>query len=179
MILAGDIGGTKTHLAIFPLSRKINTPLHIQSYASRDFPDFFTVLDTFLKNRSESIERACWGVAGPVFNKKCTTINLSWMIDAEEVSKRYRISKVNLLNDLEATAYGTLDSTKEATVSLNEGKASAIGNRAVIAPGTGLGEATLYWDGTALRPSAFGLRRRAQRLWAKKYDRDRTLVLSA
>ncbi len=158
MILAGDIGGTKTTLALFnPLQNHL-APVHSQSYASQDFSDFFTIIDCFLSEQNDIIPFACFGIAGPVFEQRCRTTNLPWVIDAKKIHRRYNIKKVHLLNDLEATAYGTFVLPKDTTLLLNAEdpgvSASPTGNQAVIAIGTGLGEAILYWDGTQHRPSA-------------------------
>ncbi|MFQ5588231.1 MAG: glucokinase [Nitrospiria bacterium] len=157
MILAGDIGGTKTTLALYADDGSPASPLHIQRLASRDFPDIFAVIDLFLSNKRIGIQKTCFGVAGPIFNQRCSTTNLPWMVDAEKIKSRYKINTVRLLNDLEATAYGTLALAQDALVLLNtETDAlprSASGNQAVIAPGTGLGEALLYWDGARYLPS--------------------------
>lgn len=169
MILAGDIGGTKTTLALYNKDEGCFKPLRSQTFASREHPDFFSVIDTFLtgprallssgENRNQTIKNACFGIAGPIFNQQCTATNLPWIIDAQQISRRYTITKVHLLNDLEAMAYGTLTLPKTASVRLNtetglQTAAAPPGNRAVIAAGTGLGEALLYWDGAAYHPSA-------------------------
>lgn len=158
MILAGDIGGTKTTLALYEHDQPGTHPLHVQHYASQNYPHFFAILDPYLKETNQNIQRACFSVAGPVFSGYCQTLNLPWILDAAKISQRYKIENVFLLNDLEACAYGALALPESEKVLLNPDAVllehEAPGNRAVIAPGTGLGEAILYWDGIKYQPSA-------------------------
>ncbi len=158
MILAGDLGGTKTTLALYEGGDKKASPLYVRHYRSRNFPHFFAILDPYLKEHKQRVQKACFAVAGPVFSGRSQTLNLPWLIDAEKIAQRYKIPEVSLLNDLEATAYGALVLPESAKVVLNPdaafGEAPLSGNRAVIAPGTGLGEAVLYREGARYRPSA-------------------------
>jgi glucokinase len=154
VILAGDIGGTKTVLSI--LIRDANgslTYLQEQTYASQQFPEFDDILTDFLP-ANVAIKSACFGVAGPVVNQRCQTTNLPWLLDAEELKKKLNTSKVKLLNDLEAMALGMLYLPEHDLVELNTGAETQAGNIAVIAAGTGLGEAILYWDGSKHHPVA-------------------------
>ncbi|NKE70265.1 glucokinase [Candidatus Manganitrophus noduliformans] len=154
MILAGDIGGTKTILALFTCDGEKPVLLDEQVFPSRSYADFSQVVQEFLKDRKTSFREACFGVAGPVVNGRCETTNLPWTVEADQIGRRFKIPSVALLNDLEATAYGALGLTEKGYCSLNPGQADAGGNRAVIAAGTGLGEAILFWDGSTCRPSA-------------------------
>lgn len=154
MILAGDIGGTKTILALFTCDGEEIVPVDEQVFPSRSYADFSQVIQEFLKDRGGAFSGACFGVAGPVVNGRCETTNLPWTVDADQIGRRFKISSVALLNDLEATAYGALGLTEKGYFSLNPGQAHVGGNRAVIAAGTGLGEAILFWDGSTHRPSA-------------------------
>ncbi len=154
MILAGDIGGTKTVLSI--LTRDTNgslTCLQEQSYPSRQYPEFNDILTAFLP-ADVSIKSACFGVAGPVVNQRCQTTNLPWLLDEEALKAKLGTSKVKLLNDLEAMALGMLYLPEQDLVELNPNAESQAGNIAVIAAGTGLGEAILYWDGSKHYPMA-------------------------
>ena len=154
MILAGDIGGTKTVLSI--LTRDFDgslTCLQEQTYSSQQFPKFDDILTVFLP-AEVTINSACFGVAGPVVNQRCQTTNLPWLLDAEELKKKLCTSKVKLLNDLEAMALGMLYLPEQDLVELNPDAETQPGNIAVIAAGTGLGEAILYWDGNKHHPMA-------------------------
>jgi len=154
VILAGDIGGTKTVLSI--LTRDTNgslTCLQEQIYASQQFPQFDDILTAFLPAEVK-IKSACFGVAGPVVNQRCQTTNLPWLLDAIELKNKLGTSKVKLLNDLEAMALGMLYLPEHDLVELNPDAETQTGNIAVIAAGTGLGEAILYWDGNKHYPMA-------------------------
>jgi glucokinase len=148
MILAGDIGGTKTILSL--LTKDTNGSLicnQEQSFASREYREFDDILATFLP-AGVNIDSACFGVAGPVVNQRCQTTNLPWLLDAIELKTKLGIAnKVKLLNDLEAMALGMLYLPEKDLVELNPNAEIQQGNIAIIAAGTGLGEAILYWDG--------------------------------
>jgi glucokinase len=154
VILAGDIGGTKTVLSI--LSKDSNGSLMClqeQTYSSQQFPEFEDILTAFLP-ANINIKSACFGVAGPVVNQRCHTTNLPWLLDAEELKIKLNTSKVKLLNDLEAMALGMLYLPEHDLLELNPDAEVQAGNIAVIAAGTGLGEAILYWDGNKHHPMA-------------------------
>ena len=154
MILAGDIGGTKTVLSI--LSKDSHGSLMClqeQTYSSQQFPEFEDILTAFLP-ADINIKSACFGVAGPVVNQRCQTTNLPWLLDAEELKIKLNTSKVKLLNDLEAMALGMLYLPEHDLLELNPDAEVQAGNIAVIAAGTGLGEAILYWDGNKHHPMA-------------------------
>lgn len=154
MILAGDIGGTKTVLSL--LTRDANgslTCLQEQSYSSRQYPEFDDILAAFLP-ADVNIKSACFGVAGPVVKQRCQTTNLPWLLDAVALQTKLGTAKVKLLNDLEAMALGMLHLPEHDLVELNPNAQTQSGNIAVIAAGTGLGEAILYWDGNKHYPMA-------------------------
>lgn len=154
MILAGDIGGTKTVLSL--LIRDINGLLickQEQTFASQDFLEFDDILSMFLPV-DVNITSACFGIAGPVINQRCQTINLPWLLDANSLKIKLGTPHVKLLNDLEAMAMGMLFLTEQDLVELNPDAQAQPGNIAVIAAGTGLGEAILYWDGGKYHPIA-------------------------
>jgi len=156
MILAGDIGGTKTVLAFYENLGAEVRQCHLTSYPSGKFSTFQEILIDFLKkNQQPKIDFACFGVAGPVVEGKCQTTNLPWKLDESELAEQLGILGVKLLNDLEAAAFGMLFLKPEEQYVLNpastgSGKANAV----VIAAGTGLGEAILYWDGNQYHPIA-------------------------
>jgi len=152
-ILAGDIGGTKTILAIYEKDSQGVTLLYKEQFSSKTFETFGEVIDLFLKKSPPfKIDAVVLGIAGPVVEGICQTTNLPWIIDERSLQKRLGTLRVKLLNDLEATAYGMLYLSEEQFVSLNPDGKSKKANRAVIAAGTGLGEAILYWDGKGYRP---------------------------
>ncbi|MBA3025299.1 MAG: glucokinase [Sulfurimonas sp.] len=154
MILAGDIGGTKTNLALYEV---INGTLVIktqQQFSSQEFATFGEIISKFLELTSpEAINAACFGIAGPIIDGHCRTTNLPWNISTAELQKLLKTPNVRLLNDLEATAYGMLYLPKEEFVELNPNAVFKDANRAVIAAGTGLGEGMLFYDGQNYHPS--------------------------
>ncbi|MFQ5776546.1 MAG: glucokinase [Terriglobia bacterium] len=153
MILAGDIGGTKSRLAFFSPEGEPSHPLSERSLSSRDYPSLAAVVKEFLRESPEQIQLACFGVPGPVVEGLCETPNLPWVVNARQL-RRIVGGEVILLNDLEATAYGIATLAEEEFFPLSQGKPNPQGNAALIAPGTGLGEAILFWDGRQHRPSA-------------------------
>jgi len=153
MILAGDIGGTKTVLALYDESVEPFQAVHEVIFKSRDFARFDQILHQFLKDRQIALRAICLGVAGPIRNGTCQTTNLPWFLSENDLAKNFGVAKVRLLNDLETAAFGMLFLQKHERVTLQEGNPVA-GNIAVIAAGTGLGEAMLYWDGQRHVPMA-------------------------
>lgn len=153
MILAGDIGGTKTNLALFELKDNTLSIAAQHQFSSRAFSSLTEVIAAFKKKTPMPIiDAACFGIAGPVIEGRCRTTNLPWDITTSDLQEYLDIQKVRLLNDLEATAYGMLYLPEDEFVDLNPSGRDIDGNRAVIAAGTGLGEAMLYYDGTAYHP---------------------------
>ncbi|MBT3812752.1 MAG: glucokinase [Gammaproteobacteria bacterium] len=154
MILAGDIGGTKTALALYSKNSRGKMQCEVeQTFASNDYPQFDDILELFLKANTP-INAACFGIAGPIVDQRCQTTNLPWTIDARELSAKLGTNKVRLLNDLEAMAIGILNSPPTDLLELNPNAQTKNGNIAVIAAGTGLGQAILYWDGQQHQPMA-------------------------
>ncbi|MDD2829482.1 MAG: glucokinase [Sulfuricurvum sp.] len=152
-ILAVDIGGTKTIVALFEVVDNVLNLKHQHQYASQSFTSFSDILVDFKKRfLTTSIDAASLGVAGPVIEGNCKTTNLPWGINGRELKKQLNTTKVKLLNDLEATAYGMLYLDENEFVELNPKAKVTQGNRAVIAAGTGLGEAQLFWDGEGYHP---------------------------
>jgi glucokinase len=154
MILAGDIGGTNTRLALFTQHGERLEPVVEDTFASGEHPDLTTIVKKFLSSREWPIEVACFGVAGPVQQGRTQATNLPWLVDAQQLEEALHLSTIHLLNDLEANAYGIALLPAEDLVVLNPGAPDASGNAAVIAAGTGLGEAGLYWDGRQHHPFA-------------------------
>lgn len=154
MILAGDIGGTKTNLALYKKdSEGILVCVVEKTFVSEEYPEFNDILAAFLQ-MDWDIKSVCFGIAGSVINQRCQTTNLPWIIDAKELATRFGTQHVKLLNDLEAMAIGMINSPAEDLLELNPNAKIQKGNIAVIAAGTGLGEAILYWDGQRHHPIA-------------------------
>lgn len=149
MLLAGDVGGTKTILALYDggTDGLPQAVLREKTYPSRAYGSLEDIVKDFLSGGGESLDAACFGVAGPVVGGCCQTTNLPWLIDEKSLMAHLGIAKVKLLNDLQAMALGLLRLRPDEWVDLNPRGVPAAGNQAVIAAGTGLGEAILYWDG--------------------------------
>jgi glucokinase len=154
MILAGDIGGTSTRLAVFELRHNALRAVVEHTYASRAHPGLREIVSRFVAEHKPDIAHASFGIAGPVVDGRVKTPNLPWVVDARELADELGLAAAALLNDLEAKAYGVAALTASDLVTLNAGAPGAAGNAAVIAAGTGLGEAGLYWDGQRHRPFA-------------------------
>jgi glucokinase len=154
MTLAGDIGGTKTVLALFTKESDGSTICIKETvFNSHEFTAFDDVLDSFLPPAT-IIASACFGIAGPVVHGRCQMTNLSWLLDETKLKNKLATDKVKLLNDLEAMAIGMLHLPEQDLIELNPNAETQAGNIAVIAAGTGLGEAILYWDGNKHHPMA-------------------------
>jgi glucokinase len=154
MLLAGDIGGTKTNLGIYSLEKGAREPLAESTFPSPKYPNLETLAREFLGQVDVAVDSASFGVAGPVFKGQAKITNLPWVIDEEQLRKMLHLSSVRLLNDLEAIAYGVPSVGSEDLHSLNEGVAILGGTLAVLAPGTGLGEAFLTWNRTCYQAHA-------------------------
>ncbi len=153
MVLGGDVGGTKTNLALFKATENSVDLVKDVTYHSADFRSFNEIVKKFLsENGLPTPERICAGVAGPVFHGKVKITNLAEEMDSQDIRKVTGAKEVSLLNDLEVTAYGLAALTKDDIITLHEGDVSVQGNMAIIAPGTGLGEGGLYWDGEMYHP---------------------------
>ncbi len=154
MILAGDIGGTNTRLALVETVSGNLTIVAEQTFPSREHTSLEATIAEFLFLHSCKLTRATFGIAGPVRNGRCEATNLPWVVDSKAVAKRLHLKHVGLINDLEANAYGISALESKDFVILNKGARNARGNRAIISAGTGLGEAGMYWDGSIHRPFA-------------------------
>jgi glucokinase len=180
MIVAGDIGGTKTHLALFDWHKDRVDPIRLETFHSADYTSLEDILTEFLvpPNPPVSVERsqaekgddieseperqakeplkidaACFGIAGPVIQNHSRTTNLPWVVDGATLAKRFDIQKVKLLNDLEAMAHGILLLRPDEVEALNVGNPPPHNQAlALIAAGTGLGEAILFWNGSRYQP---------------------------
>lgn len=153
MILAGDIGGTKTHLALFPEKEPRNWIVDTK-YRSGEHENLRNIVEAFLADhRDHEVVRACFGIAGPIQDRKCKATNLPWVVDAGLIEELTGIEQVDLINDLEANAFGINVLDEDEFYVLNEGKPHE-GNAALISAGTGLGEAGMFFDGQRLHPFA-------------------------
>ncbi|MDO9376933.1 MAG: glucokinase [Bacteroidota bacterium] len=153
IILAGDVGGTKANMMLSRFNGTALETIHEKRYVSQDYQSFTDILTDFLAGQPKPAN-ICFSVAGPVLEGKVKFTNLSWNIDSALISKHVGGSPVAILNDLEATAYGLAGLKKEELKILSEGTNETPGNIAILAAGTGLGEAGLFWDGAAYHPFA-------------------------
>ena len=151
MLLAGDIGGTKTVLALYDPKVGPRTPLYKATYPSKEFDSLEAVVTSFLMSHKVSVTHAAFGVAGPVVAGRARITNLPWTIDRHRLAATFTLEDVHLLNDLEAVATSVPVLTEADLSVLNSGEPDPQGAIAVIAPGTGLGEGFLVWDGSAYR----------------------------
>lgn len=158
MILAGDIGGTKTALTLYEYGDERLRQIHEATFLSAKYPALETLLVKFLAGQeSATLQAACFGVAGPVLDGRCNATNLPWMIEVSTLAELLHLpaAQVKLLNDLEAAAFGMLHLAPDEFAVLNRGlQPPRSGNIAVIAAGTGLGEAILIWDGSRFHAMA-------------------------
>jgi glucokinase len=142
MLLAGDIGGTKTNLALYAADTGL-TPRLQATFKSAEYDNLRAVIADFLEEAKVPVERAVFGVAGPVVEGESSITNLPWEISEAGLRKAMGVEDVTLLNDLEATAHGVLHLAEQDLSALNDAPPRT-GTKAVIAPGTGLGEAVLF-----------------------------------
>ena len=154
MLLAGDIGGTKTNLGIYSPEKGAREPLFESTFPSPKYSSLETLTREFLNTADVTVDSASFGVAGPVIKGQAKTTNLPWLIDEVQLRKTLHLKSVRLLNDLEAIAYGVTTLGQKDLHTLNKGVALLGGTLAVIAPGTGLGEAFLTWNLTRYQAHA-------------------------
>lgn len=154
MILAGDIGGTNARLAFFDVTKGDFRLVSASVFPSREYRGLDEIVAKFVDSSNLHPNIACFGVAGPVRNGKVETSNLPWVIDSKRLSDELKITDTVLINDLEANAWGIATLDAKDVVTLNKVKGHPTGNQAVIAAGTGLGEAGMVWDGKNYQISA-------------------------
>ena len=154
MILAADIGGTNARLGLFELDGGRLRLAAAETYPSREHASLDDIVRLFVATHPKPIERACLAVAGPVTERRVVATNLAWIVDAERLAGVLGLDTIGLINDLEAIALGLDELAPSDIVLLHSGRAGAEGNRAIIAAGTGLGEAGAYWDGRTHHPFA-------------------------
>jgi glucokinase len=147
MILAGDIGGTKSNLGLFDVRDGALVRTAHNRYVSHEHAGLHEIAQDFLRETGAKLSAAAFGIAGPVLDNRVQATNLPWIVDGAEMAKFLSLGRVRLLNDLQATAYGVRTLGAGDLETLAPGAPVGDATRAVIAAGTGLGEAILYWDG--------------------------------
>jgi glucokinase len=152
VILAGDVGGTKTNLAVFRLTKNRLVPERSQRFASREFPGLHAMIREFFRGvETGPVAAAGFGVPGPVKDGRAKPTNLTWEVDASLIASEFDIPHVAVLNDLASNACGISQLARKDFATLQKGAPGAKGNRCVVSPGTGLGMAGLFWDGVRHR----------------------------
>ena len=150
-VLAGDIGGTNARLAIAEIGYGAPRITKEQRYPSGEAPGLAPIVCRFLDGAGEKVERACFGIAGPVVDGECRTPNLPWTVNARELARDIGIPRTSIINDFVAAAYGVSCLGPGDLVTLQAGRAVEHGTIALIGAGTGLGEGFVVWDGTRYR----------------------------
>src|SRR5580693_8487489 len=148
MILAGDIGGTNARLAYFQPSNGHLKLVSERVFPSREHKELGEIAVRFVEESGTHPDVACFGIAGPVRQGRVETSNLPWVVEQSQLAKQLHVPATFLINDLEASAWGVSALAASDLVPLNHVSGKAVGNQAMIAPGTGLGEAGLFWDGS-------------------------------
>ena len=151
MLLAGDIGGTKTALGIYSEEKGPHAAIAESEVHSADYGSLESIVKEFLAKTGLQVDRACFGVAGPVLDGRVKITNLPWTVDQASMAKELNLEAVHLLNDLEAIACAVSGLRSEDVETLSTGAPVEQATIAVFAPGTGLGEAFLTWEGNEYR----------------------------
>ena len=178
MILAGDVGGTKVHLALYSFDGGVLKPVRDHKYPASNYPCLDDVVKEFLSGMEDAkpdIAAACFGCPGPVRDGRLKLTNLPWTLDARDLQKSLGIEHIFLINDLEANGYGIPELSTDNIYTLHGGDPSSVGHRGLVAAGTGLGECLLIWDAQKRRhlpiPSEGG-----HVDWAPRNDREIALL---
>jgi glucokinase len=155
MILAGDVGGTKVHLALYGFEHGRLIHIRDERFPAHEFDGLEAIVRRFLSESAcPAIDAACFGVPGPVRGGRLKLTNLPWVLDSRQLSAGLNITHLFLINDLEANGYGIPELTPEQVFTLNDGDAGVVGHRALVSAGTGLGEGVLVWNGKTHVPMA-------------------------
>lgn len=154
LVLAGDIGGTKTNIGLFYRGPKGPQLKVMEQFSSPESPDLETIIDRFLRSHPSRITAACFGMAGPVANGRCKTTNLPWDVSEQRLKKRFRWSRVRLINDLIAMALAVVVLPRRDFLALNVAKPQKGQPVGLIAPGTGLGQVFLVYHNDRCVPVA-------------------------
>ena len=147
MLIAGDVGGTKTRLGLYSPEAGARAPVACKEYHSAAFGGLEEIVQAFLAETGQRAQAACFDVAGPVRGGRAKLTNLPWLLEETALAKALDLQSAILINDLKAVAYAVPLLQKAELHTINEGRAEPHGTMAVVAPGTGLGEAFLVWDG--------------------------------
>jgi glucokinase len=150
--LAGDIGGTKTRLALYSTKAGTYDPLEKETFLSQDYSSLGDIVQSFLAGKPYDLIGASFGVAGPIIENQAQVTNLNWVVDAENLRKVIGDVPINLMNDLHAIASAIPYLSADDLEVLIPGEPEAHGAKGVVAPGTGLGEGFLVWDGERFQP---------------------------
>jgi glucokinase len=153
-VLAGDIGGTNTRLGVFELTYGRLDALSLRTFPSKEYDHLDVIVAEFIAQCDCDWDAACLAVAGPVDDGKVATTNLPWLVDSRALAQQLRLERVGLINDLEAIGHGIAQLARSDRVTLAAGEPEATGNVAIIAAGTGLGQAGCFWNGRELEPYA-------------------------
>jgi glucokinase len=154
MILAGDLGGTKSNLGLFDVQREKLVSVARKRFASNEHSGLEEIITLFLSGNSGKVTHASFGIAGPVVNNRVRGTNLPWVVDGASVAKHLGLAYVRLLNDLEASAYGIAVLEPRDIETIHAGVSTPQATQVIIAAGTGLGEGVLFWDGKRHLPMA-------------------------
>src|SRR5271156_4255430 len=154
MILAGDLGGTKSNLGLFDVTNGKLVRIADKRYATRDHSGLEEIASDFLNGAKSKITAASFGIAGPVVNNRVQATNFPWLVDGSRVASHLHLDHVHLVNDVEASAYGIGVLAPNEIETIHPGVAAPRSTQIVIAAGTGLGEGVLFWDGERHAPMA-------------------------
>lgn len=147
IVLAGDVGGTRTRLGLFSIENRVFRTLAFERYQTKKFKNLGEIVNTFLKALDVHPRAAAFGIAGPVLDGRVKTTNLPWTIDVARLAKSIGIKRTTIVNDFVANGYGLEALTPKDLVTIQKGKPEGLANRAVIGPGTGLGEVVIAQHG--------------------------------
>ena len=154
MILAGDVGGTKVHLALYNFADGKLVQLREEKFPANEYACLDDVVKAFLAKGDQAkdeIVASCFGCPGPVRDGRLKLTNLPWTLDARDLQRNLGVEHIFLINDLEANGFGVPELTSDKIHTLHEGDAAAVGHRGLVSAGTGLGECLLIWDGKLRR----------------------------
>lgn len=156
MLLVGDIGGTKTNLAFFEKEGDDYNYFQPKTFHSQNYSDLIQIIQEYLNTTSDKIpvHGACFAIAGPIYDDVCKATNLPWIVEKKRLCEALGTPRVFLINDLEANAHAVDILPKENLSVIHAGHNQRQANRCVVSPGTGLGEAGIYWDGDTYHPFA-------------------------
>ena len=147
VFLAADIGATKTNICLYTFPGRLVANSPLVQFRTADFSGIEALIPNFLSGRKVDLSFCVFGVPGPVYNGRAQITNLPWVLDEKKIQRDLNLTTVRLVNDLEATAYALPELKSKDIFTLSAGKKESKGNKAIIAPGSGLGESFLIWDG--------------------------------